>query len=65
MTTREQSLYDEKESLMDHQNVVDEISDDSLSKWPPSGQQKMSLRQGLYTSFNGALTTWATIAGAK
>ena len=37
---------------MDHQNIADEISDDSLSKWPPSGQQKMSLRQGLYTSFN-------------
>ena len=39
-----------------HQTVVTgpggDVSDDSLSKWPPSGQQKLSLRQGLYTSFN-------------
>ena len=29
-----------------------EISDESLSKWPPSGGKKNSLSQGFYTSFN-------------
>ena len=29
-----------------------DISDESLSKWPPTGEKKNSLRQGMYTSFN-------------
>ena len=32
--------------------VEENISDSSLSKWPPSGEQKDSLRAGFYTSFN-------------
>ena len=29
-----------------------DISDESLSKWPPTGEKKNSLRKGMYTSFN-------------
>ena len=33
-------------------SLEENISDSSLSKWPPSGEQKDSLRKGFYTSFN-------------
>ena len=33
-------------------DIEENISDDSLSKWPPSGEQQDSLRKGFYTSFN-------------
>ena len=48
-------MYDREEQLEDNSfanGMEDDISDESLSKWPPSGEQKNSLNQGLYTSFN-------------
>ena len=33
-------------------DLEENISEDSLSKWPPSGEQQDSLRKGFYTSFN-------------
>ena len=36
----------------DFPSLEENISDSSLSKWPPSGEQKDSLRKGFYTSFN-------------
>ena len=39
------------EAVLAMENAGD-ISDESLSKWPPSGGQKNSLTQGFYTSFN-------------
>ena len=53
--SRDQYDRSDNTDLLDHplsQDIEDNISDESLSKWPPSGQQTNSLRQGLYTSFN-------------
>jgi len=53
--SREACIYDTEEMLeQDHPfiEMEDNISDESLSKWPPSGEQKNSLRKGFYTSFN-------------
>ena len=56
--SREACIYDTEPEMMepDHpftqMEMQDDISDESLSKWPPSGEQKNSLRKGFYTSFN-------------
>lgn len=47
--TRDTMMTQEALLTMDH---TGDISDESLSQWPPSGGQKNSLTQGFYTSFN-------------